>query len=134
MAWICLFFLSYPPTDFVVRAIDDTVDLNIEVTRPVFVVLTFLLGAVFAFGMASTFKYVAIDFAGNMGVLTGIVGLAGGIGGFLLPILFGILLDFFRVRSTCFMLLYGVVWVSLILIYISEVRLTHFAAPRASKV
>ncbi|XQU68689.1 hypothetical protein OJJOAM_001420 [Cupriavidus sp. H18C1] len=89
-----------------------------------FVVLTFVLGAVFAFGMASTFKYVADDFAANMGVVTGIVGLAGGVGGFLLPILFGALLDLTRVRSSCFMLLYGIVWVSLILIYFAEVRRT----------
>ena len=59
-----------------------------------------------------------------MGVVTGIVGLAGGLGGFLLPILFGMLLDFARVRTTCFMLLYGIVWVSLILIYLTEVRRT----------
>jgi NNP family nitrate/nitrite transporter-like MFS transporter len=66
-----------------------------------------------------------------MGVVTGIVGLAGGLGGFLLPILFGLLLDFFRARSTCFMFLYGVVWVSLVLIYLSEVRRTP-AAGRAT--
>lgn len=33
-------------------------------------------------------------------------------------------IDLLRVRTTCFMLLYGVVWVSLILIYLSEVRRT----------
>jgi NNP family nitrate/nitrite transporter-like MFS transporter len=49
----------------------------------------------------------------------------------LLPILFGLLVDFFRVRSTCFMFLYGVVWVSLVLIYLSEVRRTP-AAGRAT--
>ncbi|EDT40920.1 hypothetical protein BamMEX5DRAFT_3295 [Burkholderia ambifaria MEX-5] len=48
-----------------------------------------------------------------------------GLGGFLLPILFGMLLDVLRVRTTCFMLLYGIVWVSLILIYLSEVRRTR---------
>ncbi|MGF6987475.1 nitrate/nitrite transporter NarK [Paraburkholderia atlantica] len=62
-----------------------------------------------------------------MGVVTGIVGLAGGLGGFLLPIIFGILLDFFSVRSTCFIFLYGIVWVSLILVYLSEVRRTPVA-------
>jgi len=41
-----------------------------------------------------------------------------------LPILFGVLLDLRRVRTTCFMFLYGIVWVSLILIYLSEVRRT----------
>jgi|GEM_PF-6756092 len=38
------------------------------------------------------------------------------------PILFGILLDFFKIRSTCFMFLDGIVWVSSILIYLSEVK------------
>jgi NNP family nitrate/nitrite transporter-like MFS transporter len=129
VAWVCLFLLSYPPTDFVIHTIDGSVSLRLQVSVAVFVLLTFVLGAVFAFGMASTFKYVADDFANNMGVVTGIVGLAGGLGGFLLPIIFGMLLDFFRVRSTCFMFLYGIVWVSLILIYLSEVRRTPIAGP-----
>ena len=45
-----------------------------------------------------------------------------GLGGFLLPILFGALMDLTGVRSSAFMLLYGVVWVSLIWMYFTEVR------------
>jgi len=124
VAWICLFLLSYPPADLIIHTIDGRLSLQLHTPVVAFVALTFVLGAVFAFGMASTFKYVADDFSGNMGVVTGIVGLAGGVGGFLLPILFGLLQDFFRVRSTCFMFLYGIVWVSLILLYVSGVRRT----------
>jgi NNP family nitrate/nitrite transporter-like MFS transporter len=36
--------------------------------------------------------------------------------------MFGIILDRLGVNSSCFMLLYGIVWVSLILIYFTEVR------------
>lgn len=124
VAWICLFLLSYPPTDFAIHTLDGTLAFQLHTPLMVFIALTFVLGAVFAFGMASTFKYVADDFPANMGVVTGIVGLAGGLGGFLLPILFGAIQDLVRIRSTCFMLLYGIVWVSLILIYLSEVRRT----------
>jgi NNP family nitrate/nitrite transporter-like MFS transporter len=68
-----------------------------------------------------------------MGVVTGLVGLAGGLGGFLLPILWGEVLDRVRVRSSCFMLLYGVVWVSLILIYMTEVRRHEYVGrPKAA--
>ena len=70
--------------------------------------------------------YVGDDFPENMGIVTGIVGLVGGLGGFLLPILWGVALDISRIPSSCFMLLYGVVWVSLILIYLTEVRRYEF--------
>lgn len=80
------------------------------------------LGVAFACGMASTFKYIADDFPDSMGAVSGIVGMAGGLGGFLLPIMFGAILDRLGVNSSCFMLLYGIIWVSLILNYLTEVR------------
>ena len=74
----------------------------------------------FACGMASTFKYIGDEFPDNMGVVSGIVGMAGGLGGFLLPIMFGVILDWLGVNSSCFMLLYGIVGVSLTLNYLTE--------------
>jgi NNP family nitrate/nitrite transporter-like MFS transporter len=122
VAWGCLFVLSYPDTAFVVNTLGGPRSFHIHLGLPVFVGLLAILGAVFAFGMASTFKYVADDFPEQMGVVTGIVGLAGGLGGFLLPILFGTIMDWTGVRSSCFMLLFGIVWISLILLYQSSVR------------
>jgi MFS transporter, NNP family, nitrate/nitrite transporter len=123
-AWICLFFLSYPQTDFVVQTIHGPAAFRIALPAWGFAALLFVLGVSFACGMASTFKYISDDFPTNMGVVSGMVGLAGGLGGFLLPILFGIMLDLVGVYSSCFMLLYGIVWVSLILSYLTEVRRT----------
>jgi len=123
-AWISLFLLSYPPTDLVIQTIRGPASFHIGLPVWVFTGLLFGLGVCFACGMASTFKYIADDFPENMGAVSGIVGMAGGLGGFLLPVLFGILLDVSGVYSSCFMLLYGIVWVSLTLAYFTEVRRT----------
>jgi NNP family nitrate/nitrite transporter-like MFS transporter len=121
-AWIVLFLISYPQTEMSIKTIDGPASINLGWNPLWFTVLLFALGVALAFGMASTFKYVSDEFPHSLGVVSGIVGLAGGLGGFLLPILWGALLDLTRIRSSCFMLLYGVVWVSLILIYFTEVR------------
>ncbi|GGA32245.1 MFS transporter [Dyella nitratireducens] len=122
LAWIALFLLSYPQTQLVVQTIHGPSSLHIGLNLWAFTPLLFVLGVALAFGMASTFKYLGDDFSETLGIVTGIVGLAGGLGGFLLPILWGGLLDLLGIRSSAFMLLYGVVWVSLILIYFTEVR------------
>lgn len=122
VSWICLFLLSYPQTQLQVQTINGPVDFHIGLNPALFTVLLFVMGIAFAFGKASVFKYIANDYPKNMGAVSGIVGLAGGLGGFVLPIMFGALVDLTGVRSSCFMLLYGVVWVSLIWMYLSEVR------------
>ncbi|MDP3138905.1 MAG: MFS transporter, partial [Burkholderiaceae bacterium] len=73
----------------------------------------------------SVFKYISDDYPHNIGAISGIVGLAGGLGGFVLPIMFGVLVDLTGIRSSSFMLMYGVVWVSLIWMYFTEVRRTE---------
>lgn len=122
VSWICLFLLSYPQTQLQVQTLNGPVDFHIGLNPALFTVLLFVMGIAFAFGKASVFKYIANDYPKNMGAVSGIVGLAGGLGGFVLPIMFGALVDLTGVRSSCFMLLYGVVWVSLIWMYLSEVR------------
>lgn len=121
-AWLSLFLLSYPQTEFIVHTIRGPAQFHIGLSALPFTLLLFALGVAFACGMASTFKYVGDDFPENMGVVTGIVGLVGALGGFVLPILFGVILDWLGINSSCFMFLYGVMWVSLILNYTTEVR------------
>ena len=124
VSWICLFLLSYPPTDLVIQTVNGPQSFHIGLSPVLFTVLLFVMGIAFAFGKASVFKYISNDYPQNMGAISGIVGLAGGLGGFVLPIMFGALVDLTGVRSSCFMLMYGVVWVSLIWMYLSEVRRT----------
>ena len=125
VSWICLFLLSYPQTDFTVLTIDGPKTFHVGLNVYAFTGLMFLLGIAFAFGKASVFKYISDEYPTNIGTVSGIVGLAGGLGGFVLPILFGVLMDFTGVRSSAFMLMYGVVWVSLIWMYWTEVRATE---------
>jgi MFS transporter, NNP family, nitrate/nitrite transporter len=122
VSWICLFLLSYPQTSFTVQTVKGPATFEIGLNVYGFTALMFVLGIAWAFGKASVFKYISDDYPKNIGAISGIVGLAGGLGGFVLPILFGALLDLTAVRSSAFMLMYGVVWVSLIWMYFTEVR------------
>ncbi len=132
VSWICLFLLSYPQFDFTVATLDGPRTFHFGLNVYVFTALMFILGIAWAFGKASVFKYISDDYPGNIGAISGIVGLAGGLGGFVLPILFGALLDFTGIRSSAFMLMYGVVWVSLIWMYWTEVRRTEVMGDKAT--
>lgn len=132
VSWICLFLLSYPQFDFTVTTLDGPKTFHFGLNVYVFTALMFILGIAWAFGKASVFKYISDDYPGNIGAISGIVGLAGGLGGFVLPILFGALLDFTGIRSSAFMLMYGVVWVSLIWMYWTEVRRTEVMGDKAT--
>ncbi|MEO8857423.1 MAG: nitrate/nitrite transporter [Burkholderiaceae bacterium] len=131
VSWICLFLLSYPQTDFTVMTANGSSTFHIGLNVYAFTALMFALGIAFAFGKASTFKYISDDYPDNIGTISGIVGLAGGMGGFVLPIMFGVLMDLTGIRSSAFMLMYGVVWVSLIWMYWTEVRRTEVMGSNA---
>ena len=124
VSWICLFLLSYPQTQFTVLTVNGPKTFEIGLNVVWFTVLMAVLGVAWAFGKASVFKYIGDEYPNNIGAVSGIVGLAGGLGGFILPILFGALMDLTGIRSSAFMLMYGVVWVSLIWMYWTEVRRT----------
>jgi len=114
ISWICLFIMSYPQTQMMVKTINGDVSLDIGLNVWVFTSLLFIVGIAWGFGKASVFKFLSDEYPDNIGVASGIVGLAGGMGGFLLPIMFGALIDLTGVNSVVFMLLYGATCVSLV--------------------
>lgn len=118
----CLFFLSYPQTEFTIHTVTGPSTYHVGLGPVAFTVIMFTLGIAFAIGKASVFKYISDDYPKNIGVISGVVGLAGGLGGFLMPIMFGALVDLTGIRSSAFMLMFGVVWVSLMWMYWTEVR------------
>ena len=131
VSWVCLFLLSYPQTDFTITTVTGPKTFHVGLNVYLFTVLMFVLGIAWAFGKASVFKYISDDYPHNIGTISGIVGLAGGMGGFLLPVMFGALMDITGIRSSAFMLMYGVVWVSLIWMYWTEVRAKDYMAHKS---
>ena len=53
-------------------------------------------------------------------------------GGFVLPVMFGALMDLTGIRSSAFMLMFGVVWVTLIWMYRTEMRRTKLIGRNAT--
>jgi NNP family nitrate/nitrite transporter-like MFS transporter len=133
VCWICLFIMSYPQTEFTVKTVEGPQTFEIALTPTMFTILLFTVGVAMAFGKASVYKYISDEFPENIGAVSGIVGLAGGLGGFILPIMFGALLDLTAVRSSAFMLMYGITWVSLIWMYIFEVKGTSVMGANSRK-
>jgi NNP family nitrate/nitrite transporter-like MFS transporter len=107
------FVLSYPPTQYVVRGIKGPITFTMETGLVAFTVLVFILGFFMSLGKAAVYKHIPVYYPKHVGAVGGVVGLVGGLGGFVLPIAFGALNDLTGVWTSCFMLLFLVVGVSL---------------------
>ncbi len=115
--WTCLvalFLLSYPPTTMTIHGIEGDISLNIGLNVWSFTVLVFIVGISMGIGKASVYRLIADYYPSNVGSVGGMVGVIGGLGGFSLPIIFGLAADLFGIRSSCFMVLFGLVAISMI--------------------
>jgi MFS transporter, NNP family, nitrate/nitrite transporter len=105
---VCLFFLSYPPTTLIVHGINGNASFEIAVGMTLFTLLVFVVAIANGIGTASVYRSLADYYPENMGSVGGLVGVIGGLGGFTLPIVFGIAADVTNVRSSAFMVMYAV--------------------------
>ena len=126
VCWVAFFWLSYPQTNFTIQTVTGPRDFSLGLSPTFFTVLLFIVGIAMAIGKASVFKFISDDFDTNIGAVSGVVGLAGGLGGFVLPIKFGALVDLTGVRSPSFMLMYGTVCVPLVWMHF-YIRKRHIA-------
>lgn len=126
-SWICLGLLSIPQTTLTFNTVAGPRTVHVGLNWWVFTALLFVVGLAWGFGKASVFKHISDEYPHNIGVISGVVGLIGGLGGFLLPIKFGALLDLTGIRSSAFVLLFGITTVS-----VGWMQLSQMAARRKS--
>jgi NNP family nitrate/nitrite transporter-like MFS transporter len=110
---ICLLMLSYPNTDYVIHGIGGPIAFSTQMSLIPFVLTIFVLGFFMSLGKAAVYKYIPMYYGKNVGSVGGLVGMIGGLGGFILPLSFGVMADLTNIWTSCFMLLFLVVAVSL---------------------
>lgn len=109
-----LFFLAYPQTSMIIHGIDGDMNFDIGLDIKIFTALIFIVGIAQGFGKASVYRIIHDYYPDNMGSVGGMVGVIGGLGGFTLPIMFGLLSDYTNIRSSCFMLMFVLVAICMV--------------------
>jgi NNP family nitrate/nitrite transporter-like MFS transporter len=110
---VLLLMLSYPPTDYVIHGQQGPIAFSTEMDLLPFVITLFALGFFMSLGKAAVFKHIPVYYPDHVGAVGGLVGMIGGLGGFVLPIVFGSLLDWTGIWTSCFALLLLIVAVSI---------------------
>ncbi|MEZ5895420.1 MAG: MFS transporter [Parvularculaceae bacterium] len=110
---ICVFMLSYPHTDYIIHGINGPIAFSTQLDLAPFVILIFILGFFMSLGKAAVYKHIPVYYPDHVGAVGGLVGMIGGLGGFVLPILFGVMNDLTGIWTSCFMLLFAIVSISL---------------------
>jgi NNP family nitrate/nitrite transporter-like MFS transporter len=72
----------------------------------IFAVLVILLGSIWGVGKAGVYKHIPDYFPEEVGVVGGMVGVLGGLGGFFSPIIFGYLLEYTGLWTSCWMFMF----------------------------
>ncbi|MTH76845.1 nitrate/nitrite transporter [Paracoccus aestuariivivens] len=125
---LLLIMLAYPPADYTIRSMHGPISFSTEMDLVPFVVTVFALGFFMSLGKAAIFKHIPVYYPNHVGSVGGLVGMIGGLGGFILPIVFGALLDLTGIYTSCFALLLLVVVVSALWMHFSIRHMERNAA------
>jgi len=79
----------------------------------IFAVLVILLGSIWGIGKAAVYKHIPDYFPEEVGVVGGMVGVLGGLGGFVCPIIFGYLLEWTGLWTSAWMFMLAVSFICL---------------------
>ncbi len=132
---VCTFLLSYPSTQYVVQGIRGPIAFTIDMGLVPFTVIAFVLGFFMALGKAAVYKHIPVYYPNHVSSVGGVVGLIGGLGGWILPIAFGVMNDLTGVWTSCFMLLFVIVaaslaWMHFSILYMEKRKVPALAGPQ----
>lgn len=111
---LACFILSYPPTVYNVITGKGILTFSFTINLVAFAIIVAIFGFFMALGKAAVYKHIPAYYPHNVGAVGGLVGMIGGLGGFILPIVFGAILDLTGIYSTCFMVLFFISLISLL--------------------
>lgn len=99
----------------------------------IFTGLAFVAALFMGTGMGAVYKGIADTFPANVGVVGGLVGTIGGLGGFFLPVVFGVALETTGIWTTCWALFFVLSLVSLATLGREPVEAGPAPAPRGAE-
>ncbi len=130
---IGLFFLSYPNTHYVVEGISGPIPFSIVPPMGVRAAVLAVMGMTMSLGMAAVFKHIPEYYPQHVGAVGGVVSMIGGLGGFFLPIAFGVINDWVGIWTSCFMLMFFVAATNLLWMHFSILYMNRQRFPEIRK-
>lgn len=127
---LCGFMLAYPPTTYIVEGARGTITFRTEMGLVPFLVVVALLGFVMSLGKAAVFKHIPVYYPNHVGIAGGLVGMIGGLGGFVLPIVFGALMDLIGIWTSAFAILFVIAFIALLWMHFAIRRMERAAIRR----
>lgn len=82
-----------------------TTHIHFSANMWIFAILAFAIGIAWGIGKAGVYKFIPDYFPEDIGTVGGMVGVIGGLGGFVCPILFGYLLEWTGFWTSCWILM-----------------------------
>ncbi len=96
----------------------------------IFAVLIILLGSIWGIGKAAVYKLIPDYFPDEVGVVGGMVGVLGGLGGFFCPIIFGYLLEYTGLWTSCWMFMFILSLVCLLWLHLTAQKMMKEKHPK----
>jgi len=130
---LLLLVLSYPETHYRVQGIDGPIEFDFGMPVAGFAAVTVVLGFFMSLGGAAVYKHIPVYYPDHVGTVGGLVGMIGGLGGFFMPLAFGVLNDVINVWTSCFMLMFTLTAISLLWMHFAIRRMERRRFPELER-